>query len=223
MSTYLRPTAEIAPRALLTPNPAEAMALAQELIDGPLMANHNHGLWGYSGPAKADGAQLTIQSTGIGGPSAAAVLFDLARHGVQRAVCVGRAEPLNGAIGAGARVLVIRALRRDGASRALGEGPAALPHPELCEGLRASLGEGCVPATVASLDVRPADPADAGADGALAWDLASAAVLAAGERAGVAAGVALLAATGDPEASREGLLELGAAGAQALLGAAVRG
>ena len=39
----------------------------------PLMANHHHGLWGYSGRT-ADGRELTIQATGIGGPSAAAVL-----------------------------------------------------------------------------------------------------------------------------------------------------
>ena len=36
------------------------------------MLNHNRGLWGYSGTA-ADGAPLTIQSTGMGGPSAAIV------------------------------------------------------------------------------------------------------------------------------------------------------
>ena len=40
------------------------------------MFNHNRGLWGYTGAA-ADGRPLTVQSTGIGGPSAAIVLEEL--------------------------------------------------------------------------------------------------------------------------------------------------
>jgi purine-nucleoside phosphorylase len=38
------------------------------------MSNHNRGLWGYTGTALADSEPLTIQSTGMGGPSAAIVL-----------------------------------------------------------------------------------------------------------------------------------------------------
>ena len=38
------------------------------------MFNHHRGLWGYTGPARADGEPLTIQATGMGGPSAAIVL-----------------------------------------------------------------------------------------------------------------------------------------------------
>ena len=47
--------------------------LAQELLETPKMSNHARGLWGYSGQTPA-GAQLTIQATGMGGPSAALVL-----------------------------------------------------------------------------------------------------------------------------------------------------
>ncbi len=52
------------------------------------MSNHARGLWGYSGRTPA-GTALTIQSTGMGGPSAALVLGDLAELGVRRAVRVG--------------------------------------------------------------------------------------------------------------------------------------
>jgi purine-nucleoside phosphorylase len=69
---HLRPTAELAERVLLPGDPGRALALAQTLISQPLMFNHHRGLWGYTGPANHDGQPLTIQSTGLGGPSAPA-------------------------------------------------------------------------------------------------------------------------------------------------------
>ena len=47
----------------------------------PKMFNHHRGLWGYTGAA-ADGELLTIQATGMGGPSAAIVLEELIDLGV---------------------------------------------------------------------------------------------------------------------------------------------
>ena len=79
----LRPTAPIAPEAILVGDPGRALLLAQELLEQPKMSNHARGLWGYSGSTPEDHA-LTIQSTGIGGPSAALVLADLAELGVKR-------------------------------------------------------------------------------------------------------------------------------------------
>ena len=84
------------------------------------MLNHHRGLWGYSGPA-ADGAPLTIQSTGLGGPSAAAVVAELIALGARRLVRVGTAAGL-GATPLGALVVADAALAADGASRALGAG-----------------------------------------------------------------------------------------------------
>jgi purine-nucleoside phosphorylase len=43
---HLRPTAELAERVLLPGDPGRALALAQLLIEGPLMFNHHRGLWG---------------------------------------------------------------------------------------------------------------------------------------------------------------------------------
>ena len=215
MSTYLRPTAPIAPDVLLTPNPAEAMALAQHLIEGPLMANHSHGLWGYSGPTQA-GEELTVQSTGIGGPSAAAVLRDLASHGVRRAIGVGHARPLAVGVAPHSRIIVSAALGRDGASRALGASDPVAPDPDLTRTLRSALGADAREGTVLSRDlhdppVGPEMTADPLAREALVGDLETAALLAMGERAGVAVASALLATNGDGEGARERLLELGEA------------
>src|SRR3954465_4524039 len=86
---HLRPTAPVPARALLPGAPARALALAQVVLgDDRRMFNHHRGLWGYTGTA-SDGAPLTIQSTGMGGPSAAIVLEELADLGVRTAVRVG--------------------------------------------------------------------------------------------------------------------------------------
>ena len=82
MPAHLRPTAPIAADAVLVGDPGRALLLAQELLEEPKMSNHARGLWGYSGQTPA-GDALTIQATGIGGPSAALVLGDLAELGVR--------------------------------------------------------------------------------------------------------------------------------------------
>ena len=81
---HLRPTAPLAPRALLPGDPGRALSLAQELIGKPAMFNHHRGLWGYTGPAHADGLPLTIQSTGMGGPAAPSATR-IASHRPERA------------------------------------------------------------------------------------------------------------------------------------------
>ena len=88
MPTRLRPTAPIAADAVLVGDPGRALLLAQELLEQPKMSNHARGLWGYFGKTPA-GSELTIQATGMGGPSAVLVLADLAELGVRRAVRVG--------------------------------------------------------------------------------------------------------------------------------------
>src|SRR3954447_17202874 len=93
-----RPPAPAAERALLPGDPGRALALAQVVLgDDRRMFNHHRGLWGYTGTA-SDGAPLTIQSTGMGGPSAAIVLEELAALGVRTAVRVGTARALAGAV-----------------------------------------------------------------------------------------------------------------------------
>src|ERR1700742_3486054 len=114
----LKPHEPVAERVLLPGDPGRALRLATQLIDGPRMLNHHRGLWGYSGPA-ADGGPLTIKSTGLGGPSAAAVVADLLALGARRLVRVGTAAAL-GATPLGALVVAESALAEDGASRALG-------------------------------------------------------------------------------------------------------
>ena len=116
---YLRPTAELAERVLLPDDPGRALALAQTLIAAPRMFNHHRGLWGYTGLALADDRPLTIQATGMGGPSAAIVLTELIALGARRAIRVGTCRALSPELRLGDLVVASEAICRDGASRAL--------------------------------------------------------------------------------------------------------
>lgn len=186
MTSVLRPHAPVAERVLLPGDPGRALRLAQHLLVGPKMLNHHRGLWGYWGEA-ADGHPMTIQSTGLGGPSAAAVVADLMALGARRLVRVGTADAPRGGVALGGLLVAVAVLPGDGASRALGaRGPLA-PDAALVGALRAAAGPQVRAGLVASTDLLPEhDPAAAWPD-AEAVDLTSAAVLAAAARGGAAA------------------------------------
>lgn len=138
MPARLRPTAPIASDAILVGDPGRALLLAQELLQQPKMSNHARGLWGYSG-VTSDGHELTVQATGMGGPSATVVLHDLAELGVRRAVRVGTCTSL-GKFEIGDLVVVIGA-------------NGAAPDQRLTTALEESLDQEGRPGAVASLDV----------------------------------------------------------------------
>jgi uridine phosphorylase len=189
---HLRPTAELAERVLLPGDPGRALALAQVLISEPRMFNHHRGLWGYTGPAHADGEALTIQSTGMGGPSAAIVLHELIALGARRAVRVGTCGALQPDLALGKLVIAREAICRDGASRALGAGERMSADPGLTDALvRAAPGAHC--GAVVSVDLFYDDSThlpDAAAD-ALAIEMETATLFAVSARAGISVGCVL--------------------------------
>ncbi len=132
---HIRPTAPLASRALLPGDPGRALALAQTLIEQPRMFNHHRGLWGYTGPAIADGRPLTIQSTGMGGPSAAIVFEELVLLGLRRAVRVGTCGALDPALRLGDLVLASESIAGDGVSRALSDGEPPMADLDLTAAL----------------------------------------------------------------------------------------
>ena len=85
---HLRPSAPVAERVLLPGDPHRALAVAQAVLDEPRMLNHARGLWGYTGTAP-DGQALTVQSTGMGGPSAAIVVEELIELGASTFIRIG--------------------------------------------------------------------------------------------------------------------------------------
>ncbi len=135
---HLHPTAPLAERVLLPGDPGRALALAQLLLEQPKMFNHNRGLWGYTGDALADGLALTIQSTGMGGPSAAIVLEELIELGARRAIRVGTCGALDRTLALGDLVVAREAICADGASRAVGAGERVAADRALTDALAQS-------------------------------------------------------------------------------------
>jgi uridine phosphorylase len=215
---HIRPTAALAERVLLPGDPGRALTLAQTLISEPRMFNHHRGLWGYTGPARADGEPLTIQATGMGGPSAAIVLSELISLGARRAIRVGTCGALSPELALGELVVARESICHDGASRALVarerwpiEDPVDLrsvADPSLTEALLSAAPDAHA-GSVVSVDLfyevdrregihrrgGSGDDGHGGADGALAVEMESATLFAIGARAGVP--VACLLAVSD--------------------------
>ncbi|MBJ7521886.1 MAG: hypothetical protein JHC84_19460 [Solirubrobacteraceae bacterium] len=191
---HLHPTTELAPRVLLPGDPGRALAMAQHLLEKPLMFNHNRGLWGYTGTA-ADGELLTIQSTGMGGPSAAIVLEELCNLGITRAIRVGTCGALQPGLAHGDLVVAADALAGDGTSRGLGAGDTVAADPGVVAALSAAGGDGVHVGTIATTDLFY-DPDERraaawSAAGVLAVEMEAAALLQVATRRGIPAGVVL--------------------------------
>jgi uridine phosphorylase len=154
---HLKPATDLAERVLLPGDPHRALAVAQVLLEQPKMFNHHRGLWGYTGTAR-DGELLTIQATGIGGPSAAIVVEELVALGATTFIRIGTCGALTDRHEIGQILAVDSALALDGASRALGADGHVDPHPELRGALDAA------GAVAASVDLFYADAEPDGAD-----------------------------------------------------------
>jgi uridine phosphorylase len=229
---HLRPTAAVAERALLPGDPGRALALAQLLLEKPLMFNHHRGLWGYTGPAVVDGEPLTVQSTGMGGPSAAIVLQELVALGVRRAVRVGTCGALDGGLALGDLVVAGEALAADGTSRALGAGERVAADPGLTGALssgaagRGGEGDGATArggesdgaaarggATIVSTDLFYEPSRDRErewrAAGAVAVEMEAAALFTVGARAGISVACLLAVSNmlGEDPAERAGHID----------------
>ena len=193
---HLRPHAGVAERVRLPGDPGRALRLAQVLLASPpQMLNHNRGLWGYTGIA-ADGEALTVQSTGMGGPSAAIVVEELIALGARRLVRVGTCGALADGLRLGELLIADRVIAADGTSRALGAGERLLPDPALLAGLRRAARGGTRAGTVVSADLfyepEPGRATEWTAAGAVAVEMEAAAVLAVAARHRVAAACVLV-------------------------------
>jgi DeoD family purine-nucleoside phosphorylase len=193
---HLHPTAPLADRVLLPGDPGRALLLAQSILREPKMFNHNRGLWGYTGEA-ADGRPLTIQSTGMGGPSAAIVIAELHDLGARTLLRVGTCGALDPELSLGELLIVEQALADDGTSRALGSGPRAAASPELVNRLGDAAGDAAHGgAVVVSTDLFYDGPSGVEQrwreEGAIAVEMESATLFALAARRGFEAGALLI-------------------------------
>ena len=200
---HLLPTAPLAERVLLPGDPGRALLLAQSLLAEPKMFNHNRGLWGYTGEAR-DGRPLTIQSTGMGGPSAAIVIAELAELGARTLLRIGTCGALDATLALGDLLVAGEALAADGTSRALGAGDRVGGDPELLARLVEAAGPGGVHGLIVSSDLFYDSPDGAEerwrAQGALAVEMETATLFALAARRGLRAGCALIVSDTVPPA-----------------------
>jgi uridine phosphorylase len=186
---HLTPQTDLAERVLLPGDPHRALAVAQHLLEGPKMFNHHRGLWGYTGIA-ADGEPLTVQATGMGGPSAAIVAEELIALGARRLLRIGTCGALVEGLELGDLVAAETVLSADGASAALGANGALGSDPALLERLVAA---GARPGTVVSSDLfyDPRDTSGWLERGASVVEMEAATILQVAARRGVAAACVL--------------------------------
>jgi uridine phosphorylase len=222
---HLKPQTELAERVLLPGDPHRALAVAQHLLEGPKMFNHHRGLWGYTGSA-ADGEPLTVQATGMGGPSAAIVTEELIALGARRLVRIGTCGALVDGLQLGDLVAAETVLSADGASAALGANGALGSDPALLDRLVAA---GARPGTVVSSDLfyDPRDTSPWLERGASVVEMETATILQVAARRGATAACVLavtdVPAPGgtrrvDPEELERVGLRLGEVGYAALAG-----
>lgn len=220
--THIHQTAELAERVLLPGDPGRALRLAQALLEAPLMLNHNRGLWGYTGTAP-DGELLSIQSTGMGGPSAAIVASELIELGARRLLRIGTCGGLDSELELGQLLVASEAIADDGTSVALGghgplgRVPASRTVTDALRAAAAQLNAADGPVVSSDLFYDSDDRVPAWlASGALAVEMEAATIFAVAAKRGVEAGCALLVSDIiadkqriEPEALYAAELELG--------------
>jgi DeoD family purine-nucleoside phosphorylase len=204
---HLNPAAEVAARVLLPGDPHRALAIATELLTDTRVLNQRRGLWGYTGRAP-DGEPVTVQSTGMGGPSAAIVVEELIALGARTLVRVGTCGALVPGLELGQLLAAREAVAADGASRALGaDGRVPADAGLLAALIAAGAREAVVVSTDLFYDPRP-DAASAWS-GADAVEMEAAAVLQVARRRGVRAACLLAVSDllhGEPRRIDEGAL-----------------
>lgn len=204
---HLRPTAPVAADVLLPGDPGRALALAQDLLASPRMSNHHRGLWGYYGET-AVGTPLTIQSTGVGGPSAAIVLHELAELGTRRAIRVGTCRATPRGPGLGSLIVADDAIAGDGTSRALGATELVSAAAALSDALAVADPE-AIRGRIATIDLFYSPDGQRRGDCA-AIEMETAPLFALGPRSGVELASILIVVAG-PRGERLEDAELGAA------------
>jgi uridine phosphorylase len=222
----LRPTAPMAPDAILVGDPGRALLLAQELLENPKMSNHARGLWGYTGRTAA-GDGLTIQATGMGGPSAAIVMADLAELGVEHMVRVGTCAAFDERARPCELLLPTEAVSAGGSAAAFGlaAGESVRPNSSLFDRLAVELAGESRAVAVTSLDTMLPSSAPAAVAAA---DMQTVAVFARGRELGVVAAAVLIVSEAGGQTISDEKLELaakrgGRAAARALSNLQVKG
>ena len=108
---------DYAEACLLPGDPLRARYIAETFLENPVQRNAERGMLGYTGTF--GGKPVSVQSTGMGCPSAAIVIEELAMLGVKRMLRVGTCGGLQPDLGLGDLIVAISAVPADATARQL--------------------------------------------------------------------------------------------------------
>jgi DeoD family purine-nucleoside phosphorylase len=112
MPIHLRGTAaDYAPAVLLPGDPNRAAYIAERFFTEPRQVNRERGMLGFTG--EFEGKPISVQSTGMGCPSAAIVAEELHQLGVRRIVRVGTCGGLAPGLELGDLIIATSAVAAD--------------------------------------------------------------------------------------------------------------
>ncbi len=186
--------------ALLVGDPQRADLLAAELLDEPELVTDTRGLRGWAGTFA--GTRVGIQTTGMGGASAAIAIEELIQLGVRRLVRLGTCGSIAPDVAPGDLLCAAAAIPADGTSRTyVGDEPHApladfeVVHAAVHDAKKAGvrMRVGLVATTDAFYDPGAGRAARWAARGALAVDMETAPLLTIAPLRGASAGSFLVA------------------------------
>jgi len=190
---------DVAPVVLLPGDPGRATRVAERL-DGASCYNEYRGLLGYTGACR--GTDVSVQTTGMGAPSAAIVVEELAMLGARVLIRIGTCGGAGPDVRPPDLVIATASVPLDGTTRHyLGEGiepPAATPR--VVEALTAAAAArdarhhvGLIATEDALYAVTPAWAETWAARGVLAQEMEASAIFAVASLRGLEAGCVLVA------------------------------
>jgi DeoD family purine-nucleoside phosphorylase len=106
---------QYAEACLLPGDPLRARYIAETYLDGAVQRNAERGMLGYTG--EWEGRPVSVQSTGMGCPSAAIVMEELVQLGVKRFLRVGTCGGLQADLELGDLIVATTAVPADGTAR----------------------------------------------------------------------------------------------------------
>lgn len=148
---------DVAPAVLLPGDPDRARLIAERYLQDARQYTARRGLPGYSGTWQ--GRPVSVQATGMGGPSAAIVVEELCRLGAETFLRIGTCGALQPEIALGDLVTVTAASAFDGTSRTLAmiDGYAPVSDwsltADIARAARSRSGRNCHIGPVASMDL----------------------------------------------------------------------
>ncbi|HEY3764431.1 MAG TPA: hypothetical protein VGL44_04685 [Gaiellales bacterium] len=119
---------DYAPAVLLPGDPLRAQRIAREFLDDAEQVNGERGMLGFTGTY--EGRPVSVQSTGMGCPSAAIVIEELIQLGSTRLIRVGTCGGLQPKLALGDLVVALSAVPGDSTALRYTGGEAHAPTPD---------------------------------------------------------------------------------------------